>query len=288
MQRLSQYLSYITEKKAVIFVGAGVSALAGCSGLRDILNSLKEYYLKEEIMSQKPNDTQPRQLITYCKSKIKTLEDKLKYEGIMRQCLTPDPDKYSREYLPFIKKIRCIKPFPTIITTNIDYCLTNTQEFEFQKIFYQLSDMNITNFQNGGIFHLHGYIEDKKSQTWDIFDYEKRYTLIFKRFLLEIFKNYSVLYLGYSLDDHELLQQMAKAKKQNSQPMKHFALLPKDEPHRHIYDDVYKELYNIDIIKYGSKADFVRLFQEWIDSNFNLVTMGKVDQISYLPNIKGT
>lgn len=288
MQRLSQYLSYVKDSRASLFLGAGISALAGCSGLKDIQNKLKEIdSIKEALKSQNSDEVSAREMIAFCKSKLKSDDDRHAFEGTMRQGLTPDPEKFSKEYVPFLNKIRLISPLPPIMTTNVDYCLTNTKVFKMDRIFYELSDMTIANFQRGGIFHLHGYREEKNNEVWDIFDYEKRYVQEFKDFLVEIFKNYSVLYLGYALDDQELLQQMANAKKGNSKPINHFVLLPEDYFPTHVQEPIYEELYNLHIIRYGLRNDFINLFGKWIESNFSSLTIGRPDQVSSMPQEGG-
>ncbi len=283
MHRLSQYISYIDQKRAALFFGAGISAIAGCSNLKDILRKLKEKVqsIEDDIKSQDIDNVPPRQIIAYYKSKFGSTDTEREYKGILREALTPDPDKFHKVYVPLIKKIKTINPFPPIITTNADPCLTHTKEFNMVNIFYNIDDMEISNFQNGGIFHLHGYTEDPEGQVWDIFDYDRRYNQEFKDFLLEIFNQYSILFLGYALDDQELLLQMANAKKRNTLCPTHFALLPEDDCPPAINETIFERLYNIKIIKYGPKENFVQIFGKWIDANFGPMETSKADEAMY-------
>lgn len=289
MDKLASFIGFIEQKKAAIFIGAGISRIAGCSGLQDICRKLAEIKsVQELIKSQNPETVPRKELIAFCKSICnKSDADRRMLDGIMRQGLTLEPDKFYREYLPFIKKLKQLTPFPSIMTTNVDNCLAQTRQFDLTKIYHKKPDMRIDLFRSFGIFHIHGYIEDSGGQLWDLFDYPERYSLAdFKQFIINTFKEYSVLFLGYAFsDDDELRQLIAEAKKENSQPKIHFALLPTDETHPHINEAIYKELFNIQIIKYGSKADLVKLFGEWIDSNFNPAVIGKDDEISHLPPI---
>ncbi len=289
MDRLSPFIGFLEQKKAAIFFGAGISKIAGCSGLRDICRKLSEIKsVQELIKSQNPEAVPRKELIAFCKSICNRSEDDRRvFDGIMRQGLTFEPDKFYRVYLPFIKKLKQVIPFPSIMTTNVDDCLAKTGQFDLTKIYYKKSDMRFDLFQSIGIFHIHGYIEDSGGQLWDLFDYPERYGITdFKEFIINTFKEYSVLFLGYAFsDDDELKQLMGMAKKENSQPKKHFALLPTDEPHSHIHEAMYEELFNIQIIRYGSKTDFVKLFAEWIDSNFNPATIGKDEEVSHMPSI---
>lgn len=291
MIRLSQYKNYLDKNEAALFIGAGISAIAGCSGLQDICNSLIQIEAIKKGFKNQNNGLSPREtreIIAFCKSKLKGDEGK-KFEGIMRNGLIPNPEKYIRYYLPFLRKIKWVDPFPPILTTNTDTCLVNTKEFDTANIFYESSDMTMANLKKGGIFHLHGYYEDRKNQVWDIFDYERRYKTSFKKFLCKVFQSRSTLFIGYSFGDSELVQQMAFAKKNNEQnghlSPQHFALLPEDDFPISVNEEMYSELYNIKIIKYGERNKFVDLFSSWIDSNYNISKIGRDDQTMYMPRI---
>ena len=289
MDKLGSFIGFIEQKKAAIFIGAGISRIAGCSGLQDICRKLAEIKsVQELIKSQNPETVPRKELVAFCKSICNRSDaDRRALDGIMRQGLTPEPDKFYREYLPFIKKLKQLTPFPSLMTTNVDDCLAQTRQFDLTKIYHKKPDMRIDLFRSFGIFHIHGYIEYPNGQLWDLFDYLERYSLQeFKEFIINIFREFSVLFLGYAFgDDDELRQLIAEAKKGNPQPQNHFALLPTDESHPHINEAIYRELFNIQIVKYGTKADFVKLFSEWIDSNFNPTVAGKDDEISQSPSI---
>ncbi len=289
MDKLASYIGFIEQKKAAIFIGAGISRIAGCFSLQDICRELAKIKSVQELIKSQNPDTVPRkELIAFCKSICnKSDADRRDLDGIMRRGLTLEPDKFYREYLPFIKKLRQLTPFPSIMTTNVDDCLAKTRQFDLTKIYHKKPDMRMDLFRNFGIFHIHGYIEEAGGQVWDLFDYPKRYSLQeFKEFIINIFREYSVLFLGYAFgDDDELRQLIAEAKKGNPKPQNHFALLPTDETHSFINEAIYDELFNIQIVRYGTKDDFVKLFSEWIDSNFNPTVMGKDDERSHLPPI---
>lgn len=42
MQKLTLFINFIEQKKAVIFIGAGISRIAGCSDLNDICKKIAE------------------------------------------------------------------------------------------------------------------------------------------------------------------------------------------------------------------------------------------------------
>ena len=288
MNRLSPFIGFLEQKKAAIFVGAGISKIAGCAGLQDIYRKLLEIKNIQEKIKSQNLEVVPRELISFCRSICDRSEhDRREFEGIMRKSLTFDLVKFNHRYLPFIRKLKQVAPFPSIMTTNVDDCLAKTGQFDLAKIYHKKPDMRLDLFQSVGIFHIHGYIEDSRGQLWGLLDYPERYGQPdFKEFIGNTFKEYSILFLGYAFrDDYELKELMQKAKIESLQPKKHFALLPTDEPHPHIDEAMYEENFNIQIVKYGSKTDFVKLFSDWIDLNFNPATIGKDEDVSQMPSI---
>lgn len=255
--------------KAVLFIGAGISNIAGCRCLRDtrqeiILQMVNDKKLENEAAA---SGIANREIMAYAKSAPGANHHK--YDGILRRSLTPDKRRFLNEYCPFIEKLKQITPFPPVMTTNFDDCLTKTELFDMAKIYHKPGDMRIKLFQGGGVFHLHGYMEDAEGQLWDMFDYEKRYNEAFKTFLAEVFRTYSVLFLGYAFgEDYELRTQMAIAKKESQQPKPHFVLFAEDDPPESLSKEVHKELLNIEVIQYGPKDKFVGSLSEWIDSSF--------------------
>jgi hypothetical protein len=274
METLLEYIPYLEKNEAALFIGAGVSSIAGCSGLQEICKKLKEIKIVEQkLMNQKTADVPPQEVVAFCKNIAKEKNAMHDFEGVMREGITPDPNKYSKDYLPFIKKVKKMISSSPILTTNVDACLTNTKEFPMNKIFHKLDDMSKDNFDSGGIFHLHGYIENTNDQLWDVYDYPTRYeSKIFKEFLCHVLQNYSLLFLGYAFGDKELLTQFAKAKNSSSKP--HFALMPDDDCTPHINEKIYYEIYKIKIIKYGPKDQFVNILARWIIENFEKTEIG--------------
>lgn len=271
MQQLNSYLVNISEEKAALFIGAGISKIAGCMSLDELSSEIKSLEIIKQNLVRK--NINPRELIAYCKSLLRTDEDRHKFDGVMRNGLYPDPEKYSKDYIPFIKIIRKIDPLPPILTTNIDTCLTATKLFEMSKIYHKANDIKIDYFNGGSIFHLHGSIEESGNQVWDIDDYPKRYNdNNFKNFIKTVFREYSVLFLGYSFGDKEILDILRETKTGSVQ--KHYVLLPEDDYPDHVDRNVYRELYNIEVITYNLRSIFVSIFSEWVNASFDKAKLG--------------
>ena len=285
MERLSQYIASINEKKAAIFIGAGVSALAGCSNLKEICKMLGEIEeIKEHFKKINLDRSTPREIITDVKGKLVSEEGKRAFDGTMRKGIIYDHNKFEEVYIPFIKKLKYLNPWPPVITTNVDYCLTQSGQFDVLKVYHKLNHMSISNLVGGGVFHIHGYVENVAGQVWDIQAYTKRYRdRKFTSFLRNILANYSVLFLGYGLEDAELRNIMSEAKKHSNNSICHFALFS-DDTDKVPDEEVYKELYKIQIIKYGPIKNFVEIISSWIESNFSNASIGNNNQVMFPPS----
>ena len=271
MNRLAEFLQYVNKGKAVLFLGAGISKIAGCMGLKELCQEIKELEtMKQDLKGQV---IPSRELIALCRSRIQSDSERLAFDGVIKKGLYPDPDKLSREYLPFIRNITKIKPFPPILTTNIDLCLTSSKQFEMSQIFSKKEHMKMEYLRSGSIFHLHGSLEGFQEQIWDIDDYTKRYRdQDFRNFVETVFRDYSILFLGYSFCDGELLSMLREAAKIS--PAKyHYTLLPEDDYPRDVNEVAYRELYNIEVIKYPTINNFVAIVREWVDSNYEQITI---------------
>ena len=285
MQRLSSFIKSVETGKAALFIGAGFSAIAGCSNLKTICDKIKELNIvKAKIENQGAGTVTPRELIAFCKKKLTSEDDIHEFDGIMRNGLAPEPIKYAHKYMPFIEKLKYLHPLPPVLTTNVDNCLTNSRVFNMSKIYRKVSDMKINYFMEGSVFHLHGNIEDVNDQVWDLYEYSRRYgEQKFQEFIIKVFQEYSVLFMGYSFGDTELLQQVAKAASEiSTREFTHFALLPQDDFPNHVNAAVYKELYNIEVIKYGPKEDFADIIGRWIETSFNISQVGQINQERFI------
>ena len=101
MYRLNEYIKFIQEKKAVLFVGAGLSQIAGCSGWGEVC---KEFLTLKEVRDRISEDDFKKmnypEFLEYCRRILKNEEGRIKFNQIIRNALIPDPKKFSNEYIP--------------------------------------------------------------------------------------------------------------------------------------------------------------------------------------------
>ena len=268
MNELSEIIQYIRNKEWLLFLGAGFSKIAGCYDWNSVLEEMLDHEVIrrkvniEDIKSQKLSNDE---LIDFCKEEFKRHGRENVYWGILRRIIHKDPEKYKSQYLPLLSKLKEIRPFSTIITTNIDNCLEESGMFDPERIFYEPNDFDTANLNPHAIFHIHGYIEKFKEAVLTRDSYIQRYrNTRFQDFLKEIFTQNTFLFLGYSLRDTELKDII----RQIDNKRKHFALVPEEDKYTPSEIAVFSELYKIKIIIYGQRKYFIKVLKNWISKNF--------------------
>ena len=92
----------------------------------------------------------------------------------------------------------------------------------------------------------------------------------FKKFLIQVFSKNSIVFLGYRLNENVVDNIMLEAKKINSD-IEHFALIPDEDNVIDTDIPVFKELYGINIIKYGKRKELFNELNKWIDKHFKKI-----------------
>lgn len=273
MNRLNAVLKNIADKKAVLFIGAGVSSIAGCYNWDQIIEAFKKHpVLKSSDVDEeifKSSTLKHDQLIDYFEDLFAKENREKEFWDILCEAITEEADKFQIKYTPLVRKMQEIQPFPKIVTTNIDDCLERAGQFKPKHIFWGESDLIIANFKEGVIFHIHGYKLDFKAALWTRKKYITRYNdQGFKDLLMEIFTNNSVVFLGCKLGEDSLTNIIRESKIKNPKN-EHFALIPTDG--KEILDaesSPYKALFGINVIHYGKKEEFCSMFSKWVEDNF--------------------
>lgn len=278
MDRLNDILPYIREQKCALFIGAGISKIAGCYDWDSVVNDMFAHpiiqakEIKKEDLTRKFSN---EELISYCYQLFIENDIERDYWGIARKAIFFDAELFQKKYLPIVKLLKKINPPTPIITTNIDNCLEYTKEYNLSKIFFKPEHFVDTNLSDGGIFHIHGYYENFEESLLLREKYIERYSNVqFQDFLKGLFRNYSVLFLGYSLRDKEIMDIILSTKNTN---VKHFLLIPVEDNLSDSYKTVLFEMYGITSITYGERSVFYNVFKEWIIKNFEITRIGEED-----------
>jgi len=252
------------QGKLIIFVGAGVSRLLGCPSWTEFaekhLEAIKNagiinHFVYDRLKEMGQRD--PRKLLTICKVLIK--EAGLKKINI-GEMLKPDPVKLKKH-----KIYQYLYSFNAVyVTTNFDDLLdrelkkrrlvisprpstpnattTPLIKPEDCKVFYKENDLHVsTLINNGNIIHLHGCLNDPDNLIITFPEYAKHYEAGSRAsFLLQgVFKK-TVLFVGYGLEEYEILEYILQKAGTTKNEIKHTMLLAAFKEESELMDQMKK------------------------------------------------
>ncbi len=234
----------------VLFVGAGVSRLLGYPSWKYLAEKLLTHIAKEKQFKhfsfadiESIKSLSPKQKISIAIDILKSqASESIDVLNLLEEMLKPEKKRKSNIYQLLVN-------IPTnFITTNYDLCLTETipqpllkinngQSFdtvgENKKLnkYFQAEELTIDKLTNfGNVFHLHGSLDSESSLVLTTRDYIKHYKKkLVIDFLDHLFDQYNVLFIGYGLEEEEILEYVIrkKEKQQNvTKECKHFRLFP--------------------------------------------------------------
>lgn len=280
---LDESITYFSDGQAILFFGAGISRIAGCYDWNSIIKELladkcipSDINKNDFIKSSVPYNMK----IEFLKKKYHAAKQENKFTGILRKAITADPELFSNAYIPFIRSLKLIKPFPIIVTTNIDSCLEDTRVLNcFDQLYYDIKSFQISNLKENSIFHIHGYRENFLETLFTKEQYRKFYRETkFRNFLSHIFSNYCIIFMGYSFNDDELKDVIYDAR-QEINVIPSFLLAPENE-FKPEDISIYRDIYKIDFIEYGKVDKFPEIIKPWLNKNFPTISVenGDIDE----------
>lgn len=250
----------IRDDSLVIFYGAGVSMLAGCAGwvelATNIVNAFPEdiYSKLDKSILTEMATSDPKKIITICYHKAKNNINLLNnvYFKTIKESVTPQNKKEFNEIHTKIFDLNAI----SYITTNIDRGIESIERIGLRS----KEIIDVTNYDshsdlrekitNGNNFYLHGTVDNIENTVFTVDRYFDFYSQ--KRingFLKEIFGGrYSVLFIGYSLNEYEILQNLFLAVRNSISTVElynHFLLTP---------------IYTRDLAKFNIEKDYFKIF----------------------------
>lgn len=277
--------------KLIIFMGAGVSRLYGCDSWKELAErlihkchclGLTKYKEKEHLLYLL-EERREKKVITICKGLLDSDEGrKGEYHGTLKEGLTHKKElseDVGGNIYTYLSKIGGC----TYLTTNIDS--TFPKDFINNRI-YKLNDFRPGIIGQYDLYHLHGYIDDIRSLVLSIPEYLKRYSGYaeenqpFIGFLKEVFEDKVVLFLGYGVNELEILEfiTLRTPDKINSSKTK-FILLPFNQGEENILrnEKFYFEELDIEVIAYqkcgkGYKQ-LVNVIRNWAEQMPQITTI---------------
>lgn len=273
----------VNSSTLAVFIGAGVSRLVGCKGWDTLARKLVDKCHKENIINFKEHDTlsqilDHKKTITICYHLFKNKDRADVFYEEMKKALREGDDIEIPNIYDDIIKLRGL-----FITTNADTHFDRL--FNPPNILYRASDFRDDRLDSTNLYHIHGSVEDEKSLIFTVSEYMKRYTenQEFMNFLGRIFREYTVLFLGYGLSEFEVLDFMLRMNPKNpSLAPRHFMLAPfyKGEDNILSYEQAYYNELGINIIGYEKDVNgykqLIEVVRRW-NEEIRQVT-------AYLPN----
>lgn len=250
----------IKNQELIVFYGAGVSMLAGCASWNGLANKVIGAFASaiysdlDKTVLRELAGVDPRKAISICSSRAKG-DPALKeyYYGAIRESVTPSD---AAAFANIHEQLFRLNPV-AFITTNIDKGMQSIppELLGARKIFNLTTDDvdAAVELRNGNIFYLHGSTDALPNAILTTDQYIDFYYNNPKphltRFLREVFSGkYCVLFLGYSLSEYEILQNIYLAAKAGDGPQsetRHFLLTP---------------IYTRDIAKFNIEKGYFRIF----------------------------
>jgi len=209
----SEVKAAIDNKQLAVFIGAGASAIIGCDNWRRLAENLVEkcfetpklddknqkcinYKVRESLLQI--ND--PKKIITICKYILEKNVNRDEFFDIVKQSLEPK-SKHSR--FNFYNELYGLRGL--FITTNIDEHFDKL--FNKSQIVCRRGSFTLKNIDPAKLYHIHGSISEDITVILTVKEYLDRYSndADFQRFLQEIFSSKVVLFVGYGLNEYEVL-----------------------------------------------------------------------------------
>lgn len=280
-----------SQGRLIVFIGAGVSKIIGCPLWDEFAQKVLKYLYDNRCINfhvfENLRKLDPQKLLSICKQIIS--DKKPSPPPNFNEMLSPD-GKLMGKY----KIYENLYSWKAIyVTTNFDSCLDKialekhpieisleTSESEgllkiepeiSPKVISSKEELLVSNLNQGNVLHLHGSIEDENSLIITTPDYLKHYIADSKATILlkEIFRSYTVLFVGYGLEEYEILEYLVSKAQPIKGALQHYMLYPmfKEESDLFGFQRKYYAELGIGLVPYligeNGYEHLTTVIQEW-------------------------
>jgi hypothetical protein len=237
-----------SKGRLVIFIGAGVSRIIGCPSWEEFANYLLDdlhkkgkinFFEKTEL-----SKLHARKILSVCCEIFK--ESNIQFPDL-KEFFRGDQDLEARYKI--FENLYAMNAI--YVTTNYDDHLDEEAErrrplanayfsknepngktdskIKRAEVFWREKDLLISNLSNGNVIHIHGSIKEPETMVITLADYMHRYYGEASRlriFLQELFGHYTVIFIGYGLEEYEILEFMIRTIRKGQKSVSHYILLP--------------------------------------------------------------
>jgi hypothetical protein len=300
--------------RLVLFVGAGVSRLAGGPSWPEAAANAFEELVSRGLIpfaeAEQLRMEHPKKKLSIAMDISRDADSVLDFDHIF----SPSEDQIDATIYRDLYSIGV-----PIITTNYDMGLDiqalreapvagsiqtpssvgqqNTEVPPKQKgvVYFDKKDLTIEKLQQpGSVIHLHGRVRDPKTMVVSTRQYIDHYGDAFvQTFLRELFTgNYTVLFVGYGLEEEEILEYVTQKSQTNLEAVvqeeRHFWLFPhlgfQEARFKHL-SNYYREHCNVRLVKYCiDRAGYIQLAD--VISKWTEVLRSKVRAPDFLDKVR--
>ncbi len=285
-----EIINAVENNNLAIFIGAGVSRLVDCDGWDDFAENLlkKSYGLglinyreKETLLKM----TEHKKTITICYHLFNKRSNVGEFFSVMKESLKEGEDAGHPNIYDYISQLRGL-----CITTNVDSHFHH--KYIPSNILYRIEDFDADRLDRNNLYHIHGSLKDPELNPerliFTVAGYMNRYSnQDFQNFLARIFREYTVLFLGYGLSEFEILDFILRGDdkvgdEDHKKEPKHYMLSQFYRGEHNILElqQAYYNDLNINVIGYAMDDKGYHQLSEVIN-----VWSQKINQVtSYLPS----
>lgn len=285
-----EILDASSRGKLVVFIGAGVSRIIGCPSWKEFalkhLDHLFEIKAINFYEFSKLKKMESRKLLSICqkiykekKHPPKQISDLLQAneESIKKYPIYDDLYAFNAIYLTtnydvYLDKAAAAQKSnrgPMRMTDDTSGTEVPMEGNATDQIINAPEDLLVTCLKNGNVIHLHGSTQNEHQLIVTIVDYISNYNKGSKLAVMleEVFKTYTVLFVGYGLEEYEILEFMINKSLIVQGTIQHYMLYPCFESESNLlrleqkyYSDLGVHLipYPVDENGYGQLATVIR------------------------------
>jgi len=269
----------------VVFIGAGISRLVGCPSWDGFASSVLDQltpevidYHERSLINSMPD---PRKKLSIAKIIEEENGINIDYKSIFHVA------NRKSDIYQFINQFAC-----TFVTTNYDKLIEpeiSATKPDEEWRFYNIDDILRDKLDDqGNVIHLHGCVDNAKSMVVTTKDYLGHYASDeIPKFLEYLFKKKTVLFLGYGLEETEILEYILKGSNQlGSEEKRLFILQGFYNAEMSLFDKLekyYAQSFNAELIgfpkDYSDYEHQKEIIRNWVDK-LSFSSVAVVDELA--------
>jgi hypothetical protein len=274
----------------VVFVGAGASMICGSPDWRGFSNQIVKALEKSSVLNfleaeQLRGMGDPRRILSIARELAKENRLAIDYDNILHPTM---PEGNGIELYRLLASLR-----PVFVTTNYDRWLDEAAPEELSielesgeesepakrpsrrpKYYLREHLTPALLAERGSVIHLHGSYTEPDSMVVSLKDYIEHYAdNRVQTFLSSMFRNYTVLFVGYGLAELEILEHIIRSNeslKSETAELRHFLLYAHKSTElaqTNFVERFFREQCGVSVIKYcidtRGYPEILELFKSW-------------------------